>query len=448
MKIRPIESGRENAVAVARPDPGGHNVEAASQKRVEVNALRRSGNSHPNKESRSTGLRMRGAAVSGWFSAVLLLLAPCLGLPVGHGAESSSRKYNLVVLDAAGMQNLRIETAVAEPGDFEETVFALGRIDVYPGRRAVVSSRIPGRALEVRIKHDHPVSKGDIAVVVESRQFGDPPLTVNLLAPISGFVSATFVVPGQPVDPDKTLAEILDLSDVYAIARVPEHLAGQLEAGQKARITAPAVSDKVFHAQLEHLGVLADVESGTVEAAFHVGNPGFALRPGMRAEFSIVVERRTGVLSVPRSALQGDPASRFVYVKDFELPNAFVKTPVVVGRINERSVEIIRGLFPADEVVTQGAYSLAFAGAGTLSLKAALDAAHGHEHNPDGSELTPEQKKAGGKKPSDASAGHEHHHDHQSPFWMIVSGILFVLLVVTALRKKSRVETATDDADR
>jgi membrane fusion protein, heavy metal efflux system len=356
-------------------------------------------------------------------------------------AESSGRKANLVVLDAAGVQNLRIETAVVETGDFEETVFALGRIEVYPGRRAVISSRIPGRALEVRIKHDHPVNKGEVAIVVESRQFGDPPPTVDLTAPISGFVSATFVVPGQPVDPDKTLAEILDLSEVYAIARVPEHLAGQLKSGQKARITAPAVSGAVFHADLEHLGVLADAESGTVEAAFHVRNPEFALRPGMRAEFSIVVEKRTGVMSVARSALQGDPASRFVYVKDFDLPNAFLKTPVVVGRVNERSVEIVRGLFAADEVVTQGAYSLAFAGAGTLSLKAALDAAHGHEHNPDGSEINTDPKKTAGK--TKAPGGRE----HQSPFWMIVSAVLFALLVVVGVKKRSRESTAGKSAN-
>src|SRR5690606_33408645 len=103
-----------------------------------------------------------------------------------------------------------------------------------------------------------------------------------------------------------------------------------------------------------------------------------------------------------------DPAGRFVYVKDVDLPNAFIKTPVVVGQTNERLVEIVQGLGPSDEVVTQGAYSLAFAGGGTASLKEALDAAHGHAHNPDGSEIT-------------ADAEHDHDHVHEeSPFWMIV----------------------------
>ena len=335
-----------------------------------------------------------------------------------------------IILDATGAANLRLETAVAETGDFQETIFALGRIEVYPGRRAVISSRIPGRALEVLVKHDHFIAKGDLAVVVESRQFEDPPPTIRLTAPLSGLVSATHIVPGEPISPDKVLAEILDLTEVYAIARVPEHLAGRLRAGQKARITVAAASGETFLADLEHLGALADPATGTVEAAFHVANPKLTLRPGMRAEFSIVVATRPDVTTVPRAALQGDAAARFVYVKHFDLPHAFLKTPVVVGQSNDRAFEILRGLFPADEVVTQGAYALGFVGGGTLSLKAALDAAHGHDHASDGSEL----------KPGPAANSAHAHDDHAHPErpWQILSAILFATLLVIAIRKSPR----------
>jgi cobalt-zinc-cadmium efflux system membrane fusion protein len=339
---------------------------------------------------------------------------------------------NTVVLTAEGVKNLRIETVLVEEADFEETIFALGRIEVYPGRRAVISSRVPGRALEVFVKHDHAIQKGDPAVIVESRQPGDPPPRITVTAPISGLVSATHIVPGEPVSPDKPLAEILDLTEVYAIARVPEHLAGKLQPGQPAHITVAAAPGRVFEARLEHLGAQADSESGTVEAAFHVDNPGLVLRPGMRAEFSIVVDRRPNIVSVPRSALQGDPSNRFVYVKDFDLPNAFVKSPVVVGRINDRSAEILSGLLPADEVVTRGAYSLAFASAGSISLKEALDAAHGHEHNEDGSEITADQKKAAAAAPDAAP--------RPALFWPLVSGVLLVLLIATNLGRFRRAE--------
>ncbi len=370
------------------------------------------------------------------ISLSLLTLLAAVSLPAA--ASPAPAKPDTVILDATGAANLRLQTAVAATGDFQETIFALGRIDVYPGRRAVISSRIPGRALEVLVTHDHFITKGDLAVVVESRQFEDPPPTVRLTAPISGLVSATHIVPGEPVSPDKILAEIIDLTEVYAIARVSEHLTGRLRTGQKARIIVAAASGETFLADLEHLGALADPATGTVEAAFHVANPKFTLRPGMRAEFSIVVATRTDVTTVPRAALQGDPAARFVYVKHFELPHAFLKTPVVVGQSNDRSVEIVSGLFPADEVVTQGAYSLAFAGAGTVSLKAALDAAHGHEHAADGSELKSGAQRTGGFQPPPSPApAHDDHPDHVHPQrpWQILSAFLFLALLVVAIRK-------------
>jgi ABC-type nickel/cobalt efflux system permease component RcnA len=128
-------------------------------------------------------------------------------------------------------------------------------------------------------------------------------------------------------------------------------------------------------------------------------------------------------------------------VKDFDLDHAFVKTPVVTGESNDRVVEIISGLLPADEVVTQGAYSLAFAGGGTLSLKEALDAAHGHEHNADGSEITNASRAA---KAASATAhahdpGETEHGD--STLWKILTGLFFVGFVVTLFAKKSAART-------
>jgi len=368
------------------------------------------------------------------MKALPFLILVALTTSLVRAADDNERRANTVLLDATGVQNLRLATEINEPREFEETVFALGRIEIYPGNRAVLSSRIAGTARDVFIKHDHPIKKGAPAIIIESRQVGSPPPRITLNAPISGLVSAVHVVPGQPVSPEDTLAEILDLSDVYALARVPEQMASQLRSGQRALLSVMAVEGETFTADLEHLGALADPVSGTVEAAFHVTNRDLKLRPGMRAEFSIVVSQRSNVTSVPRSALQGTPANRFVYVKDFELPHAFVKTPVVTGQSNDRRVEIISGLLPYDEVVTRGAYSLAFAGGGTLSLKDALDAAHGHEHNADGSELS-----AADAESHDDADAHGHAHDSVGDhLWQIVSGVLFVsLLAVSFLKSRS-----------
>jgi hypothetical protein len=232
--------------------------------------------------------------------------------------------------------------------------------------------------------------------------------------------------------------EIYDLETVEAAAAVPAHLAGVLRKGMMAQIRVSSLPDSVFEAELNHLGADADAVGGTVEAAFHVPNPEGALRPGLRAEFSIVVSEREGVMSIPRESVQGDTVNRFVFIKDYDLPHAFVKTPVVLGEQNDRMVEVLEGLLPGDEVVTRGAYALGFAGKGSVSLREALDAAHGHPHNEDGSEMTKEQLAS--RSSGQGDHGHEHEaHSGGVLFWQIGCAVLTFLLVLSSVRKRPAV---------
>lgn len=354
-----------------------------------------------------------------------LLLSTLLLFPLtGSAAEST------IVLDAIGVANLRIETQTVEETTFETTLFALGHLDAIARKTGSVSSRIAGRVIEWKVGLGDRVEKGDIVGLIESRQPGDPPPVVPLRAPLAGVVTQSLVKIGQPVEPETSLLEISDLSEMDAIAKVPEHQLGQLPQGAQARIRVTAFPDQSFTGELLRLGTTLDPQSGTLPAFFRLPNPEQRLKPGMRCEFSIVLEKREAVTSIPKGALQGEGAHRFVFVKHFDLPFAFVKTAVEIGAFNDERVEIKRGLFPADEVVTQGAYSLAHAGDGAgPSLKEALDAAHGHEHAADGSELSPDARAAA--KETDA----DDHHDHAQPAarsgWMYVSGALLLLLLAS-----------------
>jgi biotin carboxyl carrier protein len=360
------------------------------------------------------------------------MLLPVVAL---HAADSG-RVDNTVILEPAAVANLQLEFVEAEETTFEETLFSLGHIEVLPGNRAVVSSRIPGRAFSVLVIPHQEVEVDAEVAWVESRQPGDPPPVIKLTAPISGFVSKVNIAQGQPISPDQELIEIMDLNTVEAVAHVPQHLAGKLKIGNKAHIRVNALPDQVFEAKLVHTAAMADEASGTLEAAFHVPNPDKLLRPGMKAEFSLVVNQREGVMSIPRSAVQGDAADRFVYIKDYDLKNAFVKTSIELGAQNDQYVEVLKGLFPGDEVVTRGAYALAFAGKGSVSLKEALDAAHGHAHNEDGSEMTKEQLAARGQ---DDDHPREHSSQNWTPlttFFAGTSGLLFILLALANMKRK------------
>ena len=376
-----------------------------------------------------------------------IIFLSLLSISTIHAAEEA-RAQNTIILDEIAVKNLRIQTEEAEERDFETTVFAIGRIEEIPSSRSVLSSRIAGRVSALNAFEGDTVEAGEVLAVVESRQLRDPPPSVELKAPQGGLVVASHVRLGQPVEPSAELLDISDRSKLWAVAKIPEQEAAQVAIGTAARIHIPALGDEVFEAELTRFGVEADREAGTIEAIFELDNVDGKLRPGMRAEFSVVLDSQPFVLSVPRTAIQGDPASRVVFVKDYELPNAFIRVPVTLGGENDAYVEVLNGVFPGDEVVAQGSYALSFVGGGSgMSLKEALDAAHGHAHAEDGSELTEEDSASG--DPDDH--GHAENSKASGALTkplMIYAGLvtLFALVTTQMLLKRRQKESEASDA--
>ncbi len=368
-----------------------------------------------------------------------------------------------VILTEQGFKNLGLEMETVEEADFETTTFALGRTEAIPETRSVLSSRIPGRVIENNLQIGAYVKKGDKLVLVESRQPGDPPPSIWLTAPADGTVISVNTSLGAPVEPTEKLAEFADLSTLYLIATLPQATAGKITQGTQAKVHFPIRPEKEYTATLlkfaacpcpdpacalgqdtsSRPGDQEDANLNTAGVIFTLENPDNQLRRGMNAECSIIMEKRTNVFSVARDAIQGSPSNRHVYVKHPTIPHAFDRVSVQTGLTSRDRVEILDGLYPGDEVVTRGSYSLGFAGSGGgPSLKEAMDAVHGHVHNEDGSEPTPEQLAA-------AKGERANEHGTTGPgmreiFFMISTGVLAILLVVISLRRRQPADDHTE----
>lgn len=371
-------------------------------------------------------------------------LALSAALVAQEASPESDRASNTIILDEVGVKNLNIETEMVEERDFETTVFSVGRIEEQPESRAALSSRIPGRIVELNVFVGDVVKKGDILAKVESRQPGSPPPVIDLIAPMDGVVVDSHARLGEPVEPADDILDLSDRSTMWAVAKIPENEAAKIGPGTKARLHIPALGDEFIEIEMAKFGVEADREAGTVDGIFIVKNEDGRLKPGLRAEFGIITDSRDFVMSVPREAVQGDPTKRIVFVEDFDLPNAYVRVPVVLGQQNDRYYEVIQGLFPGDEVVTRGSYALSFAGGGSgPSLKEALDAAHGHEHAEDGSELTDADRNT----MAESHEGHDHGDEGSSAsggtldlvvrIWAAVASILLLICLQQLMKKRT-----------
>lgn len=363
----------------------------------------------------------------------LLILAALIATSgfITAAEKAPSNTDGFIAIKPDGIKNLGIQYETVEAMNFERTVFAIGNVREVPQNHSVLSSRIAGRIIEVNAFEGDTVKKGDVLVKVESRQPGSPPPVIELIAPRDGLVVTSHIRLGEPVEPSNELLDIIDLGEVWATAQVPEDAISQIKPGTKAHIRIPALGGTSIDGTLLRFDPKADQAGGTIGAIFRVPNEDLRLRPGMRAEFSIVTSSRENVMAVPRESLQGDAANRVVYVKHVDLPNSFTRLPVQTGEKNDRYVEIISGLFPGDEVVTTGSYSLSFASGSGVSLKEALDAAHGHEHNEDGSKMTSEQK---AEKNGAAAGSTSKKVNTTTLFFAASSAVLLILLIISGIR--------------
>lgn len=346
-------------------------------------------------------------------------------------AEEAVDSEGFISIKPEGIKNLGIQYETVEAKNFERTVFAIGNIREVPRNHSVLSSRITGRIIEVNAFEGDSVKKGDVLVKVESRQPGSPPPVIELLAPRDGLVVTSHIRLGEPVEPSNELLDIIDLGEVWATAQIPEDTISQIKPGTKAHIRIPALGGESIDGTLLQFDTKANQTGGTIGAIFSVPNADLRLRPGMRAEFSIITSSRKNVMAVPRESLQGDAANRVVYVKHIDLANSFTRLPVLTGEKNDRYIEILSGLFPGDEVVTTGSYSLSFANGSGVSLKEALDAAHGHEHNEDGTIMSAEQL---AKQNGESADGQPQLMNTTTIFFAASSALLLILLIISGLR--------------
>lgn len=311
-------------------------------------------------------------------------------------AEESDpdRAKNTIILDKIKVQNLGVELAEVEENSFSETTFALGELQIIPQKTASLTSPISGRILSLNVYESDQITSGESVMRVESFLPGSPPPSITLEAPITGTVLQSMVQTGGSVTKGEALMKIVDLSSLWAIAYLPQEEAKVIQSDTEAHIRLLAKPDLKLIGKFVRFATQADAQHGIIPTIFLIENSDLSLRPGMTAEFQIIKSKGEEVMQVPTSAIQGDTTDRYVYVEDFELEYSYVKAPVVTGRKNGEFTEIYSGLFPGDQIVTKGGYFLSTSSGGGMSLKEALDAAHGHEHNEDGTPVTDEQRKA------------------------------------------------------
>lgn len=131
----------------------------------------------------------------------------------------------------------------------------------------------------------------------------------TVTAPISGTVIEKNFKAGDKLEgiDAGALAVIYDLSQLKLEMNVSELEIGQVQAGQEVEITAEAIPGQTFLGTVDRVSVNGTTTNGFTTYPVTILLPEYGdLNPGMNVSTNIVVERVTGALTVPVSAVSGD----------------------------------------------------------------------------------------------------------------------------------------------
>ncbi len=178
---------------------------------------------------------------------------------------------------------------------------------------------------------------------------------IELRAPFSGTVVEMQAVPGGMIDQSNDLATIVDLCLLWIHADVYERDISRIKIGQPVRIRVPAYPGREFKGRVGYISELLNEETRTVTVRTEVDNRDQRLKPGMFAGILIQTGSAQRSVVVPEMALLDEEGQKIVFVKE---GTAYAPRMVQTGARQGDQREIVNGLEPGEEIVTQGSFLL------------------------------------------------------------------------------------------
>jgi HlyD family secretion protein len=138
----------------------------------------------------------------------------------------------------------------------------------------------------------------------------------RIVSPVDGTVVSRNVDVGQTVAASfqtPTLFTIAqDLTKMQIDTNVDEADIGKVKEGQDVEFTVDAYPDLTFRGKVSQVrsSPISVQNVVTYDVVVKVDNPELKLKPGMTANVSIIVERKSGVLKVPNAALRFRPSQK------------------------------------------------------------------------------------------------------------------------------------------
>ncbi len=206
--------------------------------------------------------------------------------------------------------------------------------------------------LEVALKQSE-LDSARAALDDALEQLGSAKEGYPVVTPFDGVVAKVNVEPGDEVNANTVVIELVDSSAFEVSAIVDEIDVAQLRLGQEATVTLDAIPDLELPGNVSSISAFAQSQSGVVSypITISLATPGdVQLLEGMSATATIEVDLASNALLVPNQAIGGTGNRAMVRVMVDGQPQPRM---VTLGATDGVQTEIVAGLEEGDEVIVE-----------------------------------------------------------------------------------------------
>lgn len=180
-------------------------------------------------------------------------------------------------------------------------------------------------------------------------------------APFSGVIDEIFTEQGEVVVPGQSrLFRLINLSNMYITAAVPESYLGNIEVGTEVMVEIPATGTS-FTSTVNQVGNFVNPNNRTFEIQVAVPPNSEQVKPNLIATVRINDYTSEGAIIIPENVIQKNSAGEnvaYVVKKETDSTGVAERRILETGLVYDDAVEILSGLQSGDLLITSGARSI------------------------------------------------------------------------------------------
>jgi membrane fusion protein, heavy metal efflux system len=180
----------------------------------------------------------------------------------------------------------------------------------------------------------------------------------ELRSPMKGTIVERLIAPGQSVEGQMVAFRIADVDHLWVELDVFERSLSKIRVGDRVELSPLAAPKEVFEGRVALVGAVIDPETRSAPIRIEVDNRDRRLRAGQAVNSRIHTasggEHQTTI--VPTSAITLVDGRPTLFLKTGE--NAVRAVKVELGVSDTDETEVLDGVKPGDEVVSEGVFAL------------------------------------------------------------------------------------------